>query len=469
MSKLISQETFDDAVVENIEEFEMSPEEALDDALSQFKTQDVDLSLIVKDSQVYSSENNGPVVHTSVKITNQLKQFLADDNINEVELEKLIMDFVEECADFAKSSLAGTNDAYTTLYKFLQKLQDSQNNKLLQRFINAVYVLLVGQSKLMKPTDTKYFLQLLELYRADTDILLQTVKVISTSCITNEANKKSYIDGQIVSKAMDLLRTYKDEKELVKAICSLFCVLTADDDSSVPFGNAHETCRLIATEDSGLLLILELCKHYSKDNTILKELFTTLPLLLVRNEFCQQVYDFGGISFMATIFLDNLENAPICSKTMTVFQCLARNDVVKDSIVTSGVVDIILMALSKHVSKPPVCEAGCALIGALALRSPSNAKIIMTTTFPQLLVQVMKSHPDSARVQKSACIAVRNVVYHNSEYSGTFRDLEIADLVNAVLAKHSTAYDEAKAALRDLGCKVELKELWKGEKGSIPQ
>lgn len=71
--------------------------------------------------------------------------------------------------------------------------------------------------------------------------------------------------------------------------------------------------------------------------------------------------------------------------------------------------------------------------------------------------------------QKSACIAVRNVVYHNTEYSGTFRELEIADLVNAVLAKHSTARDEAKAALRDLGCKVELKELWKGEKGSIPQ
>ena len=27
--------------------------------------------------------------------------------------------------------------------------------------------------------------------------------------------------------------------------------------------------------------------------------------------------------------------------------------------------------------------------------------------------------------------------------------------------------DEAKAALRDLGCKVELMERWKGEKGEI--
>ena len=27
--------------------------------------------------------------------------------------------------------------------------------------------------------------------------------------------------------------------------------------------------------------------------------------------------------------------------------------------------------------------------------------------------------------------------------------------------------DEAKAALRDLGCQVELKELWKGTRGEI--
>ena len=30
-------------------------------------------------------------------------------------------------------------------------------------------------------------------------------------------------------------------------------------------------------------------------------------------------------------------------------------------------------------------------------------------------------------------------------------------------------YDEAKAALRDLGCKVELVIRWKGEKGEIKQ
>ena len=39
MSKHITQETFDDVVKENINEFDMSVQEALDDAVQQFESQ----------------------------------------------------------------------------------------------------------------------------------------------------------------------------------------------------------------------------------------------------------------------------------------------------------------------------------------------------------------------------------------------------------------------------------------------
>ena len=44
----ITQETFDEAVRENIEDLEMEPEEALEDAITQFETQGVVLSNIMK-------------------------------------------------------------------------------------------------------------------------------------------------------------------------------------------------------------------------------------------------------------------------------------------------------------------------------------------------------------------------------------------------------------------------------------
>ena len=45
-NKRISQKTFDETVRENVEEFEMEKEEALADAIEQFKTQGVDLTNI---------------------------------------------------------------------------------------------------------------------------------------------------------------------------------------------------------------------------------------------------------------------------------------------------------------------------------------------------------------------------------------------------------------------------------------
>ncbi|RXM95559.1 Armadillo repeat-containing protein 6 [Acipenser ruthenus] len=42
-------------------------------------------------------------------------------------------------------------------------------------------------------------------------------------------------------------------------------------------------------------------------------------------------------------------------------------------------------------------------------------------------------------------------------------------LISQALVAHRDCGDVAKAALRDLGCKVELRELWTGKKGSLSQ
>ena len=46
--KKVSQEYFDSVVNENINDFGMSEQEAIDDAINQFKSQGVDLSIICK-------------------------------------------------------------------------------------------------------------------------------------------------------------------------------------------------------------------------------------------------------------------------------------------------------------------------------------------------------------------------------------------------------------------------------------
>ena len=60
-SKKIVQETFDAAVRENIEEFDMKLEEAVSDAKEQFQSQGVDLSNIITS---YCTTESGHLKHS---------------------------------------------------------------------------------------------------------------------------------------------------------------------------------------------------------------------------------------------------------------------------------------------------------------------------------------------------------------------------------------------------------------------
>ena len=58
-------------------------------------------------------------------------------------------------------------------------------------------------------------------------------------------------------------------------------------------------------------------------------------------------------------------------------------------------------------------------------------------------------------------MAMRNMVSRNQDHCALFLAAGAEECVRQV--RNKACQDIAKAALRDLGCKVELKELWKGE------
>lgn len=62
---------------------------------------------------------------------------------------------------------------------------------------------------------------------------------------------------------------------------------------------------------------------------------------------------------------------------------------------------------------------------------------------------------------------LRNLVSRMRNYSQPILDLGAEALIAQALQTHHDCGDVGKAALRDLGCKVELQELWTGKHGSI--
>lgn len=93
MAKIISQETFDDVVKENIVEFEMDVAEAKDETVKQFEAQGINLANIIKDLSI-NEETGRPVLNETIE---KLKSLSSSDNFDKIELEKHLNVLASEC------------------------------------------------------------------------------------------------------------------------------------------------------------------------------------------------------------------------------------------------------------------------------------------------------------------------------------------------------------------------------------
>lgn len=55
------------------------------------------------------------------------------------------------------------------------------------------------------------------------------------------------------------------------------------------------------------------------------------------------------------------------------------------------------------------------------------------------------------------------MVSRSREQCDSFLSFGAEELLNAAMTEHPSVHQDIKAALRDLGCKVDLKEEWTGK------
>lgn len=73
----------------------------------------------------------------------------------------------------------------------------------------------------------------------------------------------------------------------------------------------------------------------------------TLAALIVRNEFCQEVEDAGGLKFVIEVMIDYPDSEKLNWQALILLKALAGNDSVKSHIITSGCGPIIVSAISR--------------------------------------------------------------------------------------------------------------------------
>ncbi|XP_070541808.1 LOW QUALITY PROTEIN: armadillo repeat-containing protein 6-like [Ptychodera flava] len=460
-SKRISQETFDDAVQENVEEFCMEPDEALEDAIKQFESQGIDLSNIIKSVRL-GGDGDGRERNMRSLLLWRSNDLLEEDG-EESEVTECLNKFRAECdMDFSHRSLAATKQAYPMLYKLYVKFKD--NPDVLYQVILSMAAFFNGQPDVIDQKGIELLYSLLKDHAESPKLSQVLIKTIRITCFMHENNRQAYVKEGLIASLIQVLQTHKKCSGVVKEACQGLRILTADDDVRVAFGHAHEHAKMIV-EEGALKTLLGIMAEHTGDVATMSELCATLSRLAVRNEFCQEIVDLGGLKLVLQALVENMEQQVIVKQVFAVLKAIAGNDNVKVAIVEAGGISAMLNAMNLQQSQPQVCENGCAAMAAISLRNPGNCKVIMESGGAAVIIQVMKIHKDESKVQKQACMAVRSLVVRTKEYIEPFLELGAESLINQARARHHKMLDdEAKAALRDLGCKVELRELWKGEK-----
>ncbi|XP_054610693.1 armadillo repeat-containing protein 6 [Dunckerocampus dactyliophorus] len=461
----ITQETFDTAVRENIDEFEMDPDEALREAVEQFQSQGVDLSCIVKAvPAVPSDDQQQEKTHEILKALESLR--IAKDSADITKVAADLKCFTEQCLlGFAQRYLAAQKDAYPIILSYCKKNVGEQEAALAA--LCALAALTDGQPDLLDADGQRFLLDVLKKYSADSAVTRAALCAVRHCCLKHEQNRQDLVKAGVLPLLTDAVKQHSGCAEVVKEASAALRVMTFDDDVRVTFGHAHEHAKSIVLEHNGLKVLIESAKAHNDNISVLSELCATLSRLAVRNEFCQDICDLGGLKLIMTLLADSYESPELVRQVLSAIRAVAGNDDVKDAVVKAGGVQLIVIAMNRHQSNSTVCEQGCACLSVLALRKPNNCKVIMEEGGALAAVQAMKAHTDAVNVQKQACMLLRNLVSRQPSYSQLILDMGVEALIAQALRTHQDCSDAAKAALRDLGCQVELRELWTGKHGSI--
>ncbi|XP_021074475.1 armadillo repeat-containing protein 6 [Mus pahari] len=464
-SKRITQETFDAAVQENIEEFEMGTEDAIREAVEQFESQGVDLSNIVKTAPKASLDGLQEPTHGVLQVLNDLQESLTGSRLQEVSAH--LVHFCDQCKQQKASRyLAAQKGAYPILLAAWQLAATSDQGLLLQA-LSALAVLTDGQPDLLDAQGLHLLVATLAQNAANTELTCSGIRCVRHVCLKHEQNRQDLVKAGVLPLLTAAITQHGQHADVVREACWALRVMTFDDDIRVPFGHAHEHAKMIVQENKGLKVLIEAARAFSDNPGVLSELCSTLSRLAVRNEFCQEVIDLGGLGILVTLLADCNDHQDLVKQVLSALRAIAGNDDVKDAIVRAGGTESIVAAMTRHLASPQVCEQSCAALCVLALRKPDNSRVIIEGGGALAALQAMKAHPQEAGVQKQACMLIRNLVSRSQVFSKPILDLGAEELILQARAAHPDCEDVAKAALRDLGCRVELRELWTGKKGDL--
>lgn len=411
---------------------------------------------IIKDLSI-NAETGKPILNETV---DKLKTHISQKSGDAQELLELLAILDMECQkSLAHRVLAGKNGAHDALVTLLEQTlaAETLNTTLLCKALQAANSLTHKQPDLFDAEALSVVLKLLEL-KNQLDITCLTLQWLQKASIMHEMNRQNIMSSNVVKLLKPLLG--KDNPRVIREVTAVLRFLVLDDDIRVEFGCAHEHARQIANEV--LLQLVELLPAY-EDANVLADLLLTIGTLAVRQELCTAIDEAGGLKMIFDIMNANLKQDRLNREALKLLRAMAGHDTVKAHIVQQGVAPILKELLETHQDNENVISAALACISTLTLRVKEHSSVLFETGIAEVMVEAIRKHPKHKIVQRNGAWAIRNMVSRSRNQCETWLSFGVEDLLNEAMKQHPSVAQDIKAALRDLGCEVQLREEWTGK------
>ncbi|CAN1803090.1 Armadillo repeat-containing protein 6 [Linum perenne] len=408
-ARTISQEAFNELVKENIDDLDMEPSEALEDAVQSLTLQGVDLSGIVK--CVPGEES------AVMKCVARLKELAAksDGGIEQNDLDEIVGLFGklrEECSVEEGSgnvAVAVRNGGVESLVALCSKISVESSEKILVLAFKTLSLLLhdiESTEKFRSSGGPAVVAGYLKEGTKSLEILSSGFSVVARAATSNEVVKQLFMELKVDEIILQVLNEQK--KGSVQSLYDAIRVLLTPDDS-----------RVVASED----------------------------------DICKSIAESGGIDVILKCIDDSGEHgySDVARTCCSLLAKLAGSDSNKTAIVEKkGMVKLIQLS-SRFADDPSVLLEVMPIFTILSLRSPDNAARAMEAGAGDLAFQAMEKFPSSPQLQRNACMMIRNIAVRNSENRTLLLSQGIDKLIRRARENHGSCKDAATDALRDLG------------------
>jgi hypothetical protein len=458
-AKRITQETFDDAVRENMDDFDMERKEAIADAISQFEMQGIDLSNIVTSTSNLNDGEN-PLVAAAKRLVEASK--LEDGEgaaAARAEMELIFITLAQTPAEELTDGkvMVGNSGAVEAAIAVLDKHAGNSETVITAcQFINMLTTKAdVNKARLQEPKNDPrlphVMIKVLDALADDAAATVAAWKLLKAAIIKSEAFKSGFMKsgGQRVINAV--LETHGASAPIVLEVAGAMYSLMNADDLTTVFSTVFETAKEL-TKGGVLPLMYAALRAHGEDPKVLREVLAALKGCAVQDDIVKEILEQDGLPLALHVMQKHVEDTGVVSRGMLLLASLAENDDAKKALCQGVALSLIFTAMQMHCKDSVVVRCGCSAIAAMALRMPDNCDRMMEAGAGGLLVEAMRAHPGAAELQRQAMIAVRNIVVRRQNFCAPLLEEGVEELVVRARDTHARCADSAFDCLRDLGC-----------------